>query len=203
MTDQSRSLKDVILPSDLYELTVLLPGEFIDGYQELQKKIMSGVVPLDVFEEMWTGELVDLSWDIFRLRQLKANLLKMEIAKEICSASSIIDEEARKYAVKRDAQRSTREGCITEPADPEFDKLFNSVAATMDMRLVAASVLEKKLDLIDRIDDMTAVYQVRRNAILREISHHRTTFAPVLHGLIAALSETSLCPPSRSQQHGK
>ena len=152
------------------------------------------------------GELIDLSWDIFRLRELKSHFLNIAIAQAIRSVDPIVDQKAKKYDSNRDGLASTKEGCVTEASDPELDKFFHSVASTPDMRLVAAQVLEQKLDCIDRIDGMIAVYQKHRNAILREISHHRLHFAPILQELKAAqleMIEGSLSHQSRGQKHVK
>ena len=191
MTEQTRAPKTskLLTPSDFYGPTALLLGENAEGYQALVQEIMLGLHPFDIFENIWMGELIDLSWDIFRLRELKSQLLNIAIAQAIRSANPIVDQEVKKYESTRDALASTKEGCQTDSSDPELDKLLHSVASTPDMRLVAAQALEQKLDCIDRIDGMITVYQERRNAILREINHHRLNFVPILQELKAAQLE--------------
>ena len=55
----------------------LLLGEDAQGYEELLAQVRRALMPHDVMEEMWIRDVVDLAWDIFRLRRLKANLLRI------------------------------------------------------------------------------------------------------------------------------
>jgi hypothetical protein len=55
----------------------LLHGEDAYGYDELLAQVRRALVPRDVVEEIWTSDFVDLAWDIFRLRRMKANLLRV------------------------------------------------------------------------------------------------------------------------------
>ena len=208
MTEQTRAPKTSkrLMPSDFYGLTELLLGENAEGYQALADNMMLGMHPFDIFEDIWMGELIDLSWDIFRLRKLKSQLLNIAIAQAIRSANPIVDQELKKYESNRDALASTKERCQADWSDPELDEFLYSIASTPDMRLVAAQALEQKLDCIDRIDGMITVYQKRRNAILREINHHRLNFAPILQELKAAqleMIEGGLSHQSRGHKHGK
>ena len=54
------------------------------------------------------------------------------------------------------------------------DKLLASAGLTMDA--VMAQALSLKLDDIERIDRMIATAEGRRNAILREVDRHRSTW---------------------------
>src|SRR5207302_9865874 len=55
----------------------LLLGEDAHGYEELLAQVRRALAPRDVMEEMWIRDLVDLAWDVFRLRRMKANLLRV------------------------------------------------------------------------------------------------------------------------------
>ena len=71
------------LPSDFYGPTTLLLGEDAEGYEVLVNHIMHGLHSFDIFEDIWMGELVDLSWDIFRLRELKSQLLNAKAIRSV------------------------------------------------------------------------------------------------------------------------
>jgi hypothetical protein len=58
------------------------------------------------------------------------------------------------------------------------DKLLASAGLTMDA--VMAQTLSIRLDDIERIDRMIATAEMRRNAILREVDRHRTTWGQEL-----------------------
>jgi hypothetical protein len=46
------------------------------GYDELLAQVRRALTSRDVMEEMWIRDVVDLAWDIFRLRRMKANLMR-------------------------------------------------------------------------------------------------------------------------------
>ena len=190
----------VLMPSDYYEPTQLLLGESVEGYQALAKQITIGFHPFDIFEPIWLGEFVDLTWDIFRLRDLKTKLSNLAFAKSIRAANTLVDQEVKKYERNQKTLASTKDGCQTDLSDPELDEFLYSVASTSDMRLVGAKVLEQHLDCIERIDGMIAIYQARRNNILREVDHHRLNFSPIKTELKAAQFELV---QSQGQKHGK
>jgi hypothetical protein len=53
----------------------LAEGEDAAAYDELLVRISGTVRPADVIEEIWTRDVVDLVWEGFRLRRLKARFL--------------------------------------------------------------------------------------------------------------------------------
>jgi hypothetical protein len=54
----------------------LFEGEDTAAYDELLLARISGAIkPADIFEEVWVRDIVDLSWEVLRLRHLKASLM--------------------------------------------------------------------------------------------------------------------------------
>src|SRR5437868_9988546 len=53
----------------------LMPGEDRAGYDALLAQVARAMSPADVFEEIWVRDVVDLSWQVLRLRRLKASLM--------------------------------------------------------------------------------------------------------------------------------
>src|SRR5215472_7156719 len=53
----------------------LIEGEDAAGYDELLLRVSAAVRPADIFEEIWVRDIVDLVWEAFRLRRLKACLM--------------------------------------------------------------------------------------------------------------------------------
>jgi hypothetical protein len=54
----------------------LLPGEAEAEYAGVARRIVAAAQPKDAIEEFLTRDVVDLTWEIFRLRRLKAGLLR-------------------------------------------------------------------------------------------------------------------------------
>jgi hypothetical protein len=55
----------------------LLPGESETDDAKLTARFLAAAKPRDFIEEILVLDVIDLSWEIFRLRRLKAGLLRM------------------------------------------------------------------------------------------------------------------------------
>src|SRR5713226_6829156 len=53
----------------------LIAGERSAGYDELLARVCETLQPSDVLEHIWIRDIVDLAWDVFRLRRLKVGLM--------------------------------------------------------------------------------------------------------------------------------
>jgi hypothetical protein len=53
----------------------LLPGENEGQYASLAARIVAGARPRDAIEELLTRDAIDLTWEILRLRRVKAGIL--------------------------------------------------------------------------------------------------------------------------------
>src|SRR5262245_18007437 len=56
--------------------SVVLRGEKQSDYEALRARISSRLRPADIFEEIWIRDVVDLVWEVFRLRRLKTALMR-------------------------------------------------------------------------------------------------------------------------------
>ena len=57
--------------------TPLLPGEDGAEFAKLTAQFLAAAKPRDFIEEILAHDAIDLSWEILRLRRLKAGLLRM------------------------------------------------------------------------------------------------------------------------------
>jgi hypothetical protein len=55
----------------------LLPGEDEAEYARLTAQFIAAAKPRDFIEEILVRDVIDLSWEILRLRRLKAGLLRV------------------------------------------------------------------------------------------------------------------------------
>jgi hypothetical protein len=53
----------------------LVPGENEGQYASLAARIVAGARPRDAIEELLTRDVLDLTWEILRLRRVKARIL--------------------------------------------------------------------------------------------------------------------------------
>jgi hypothetical protein len=57
----------------------LLPGEQEAEYATLIARIVAVAQPRDAIEDLLTRDVIDLTWEVFRLRRVKAGILKASI----------------------------------------------------------------------------------------------------------------------------
>jgi hypothetical protein len=147
----------------------LIIGEEPADYAQLTRKVLAVVRPRDFIEEMLTRDVIDLFWEVTRLRRLKAGLLDANRGKgikEILFSLGSTDHEhngdvaARWHAGDKDA----RDGVAEVLA-----------AAGLSVEAVMGQTLSLSIDSIERIDRMIASAEARRGNALREIDRHRAT----------------------------
>jgi hypothetical protein len=145
----------------------LLPGEVQTDYMGVAARIVAVAQPRDAIEEFLTRDAVDLTWEILRMRRMKAGLLRARATKGVGRILSTIGEKdkfprdvfdgpdfAQKWA---SGDASTRR---------EFMQILKRAELSMDD--VMAEALAKKIDTFERIDRMLASAEARRNNALRD-----------------------------------
>jgi hypothetical protein len=148
----------------------LIEGEDGIAYNQLYRSMTEAVKPKDFIEEMWVRDIVDLSWDVLRLRRLKAKLLTYGTAAQVrgylqnlCGASQ--------------AQKLSAE--LGNPsAVARVDELLSPIGHTVES--VTAEVFVAMSETLERIDRMMTSAESRRNTALHEIERHRSSFAQAL-----------------------
>jgi len=145
----------------------LIEGEDAATYDELLVRISTAVRPADIFEEIWVRDIVDLVWEAFRLRRLKACLMTAGARKALAQGLAPVvgwsqaDGLARSWAARAPGAVAAVEEHLA--------------TAGIGLEGVAAQGLCIELDFIERIDRMIMAAEARRNAALREIDRHRAT----------------------------
>jgi hypothetical protein len=164
--------RDITLPPVPFGPAPLVEGEDAGAYDELLVRISSAVRPHDIFEEIWVRDIVDLVWEAFRLRRLKACVMTAGARAALASSLSPLvgreqaDGLARSWAARKPGASAAVEEHLA--------------AAGIGLDGVAAQGLCVKLDVIERIDRMIMAAEARRNAALREIDRHRATLGRAL-----------------------
>jgi hypothetical protein len=172
-----------IVPSgepDFFGPPPLIKGENPADYQALLKRVSIAVQPKDVLDEIWVRDIVDLYWEMLRLRRLKAGLLNASMGDGLRAVLGSL--------------RSTGSSSLTTEAlvqswlngSPDSRKKVEQslAAAGFSMDVVAAAALSKKLDEFERIDVMITRAEARRNNALREIDRHRATLGAALRAAV-------------------
>jgi hypothetical protein len=147
----------------------LAEGEDASAYDELLLRISSAVRPADIFEEIWVRDIVDLTWEVLRLRRLKACLMTV-------GARRALELDLRPL-VGFDQAKGLARGWAARVPDAARQVAEHFAANGIEMENVAAKGLGIELDSIERVERITMAAEARRNAALREIDRHRATLA--------------------------
>ena len=150
----------------------LFDGEDENAYQELLARVQASVRPKDIIEEIWVRDVVDLTWDVLRLRRLKANIMVAATQRAIKKvlAPAIGLETAGKVSADWAAR--------TPGSVDEFNEILTDMELSMDV--VMAEALRMRLDDVESIDRLIVSAEARRNAVLREVDRHRVALADAL-----------------------
>ena len=148
----------------------LLLGEDAQGYEELLAQVRRALMPHDVMEEMWIRDVVDLAWDIFRLRRLKANLLRIRADSALREAIRPMVSNPYKLVEKW----SARDAAAVSTVEAALKR------AGLSMDTVMAATLREEIDHVAQIEAMIASAETRRGVALREVERYRASFAEKL-----------------------
>jgi hypothetical protein len=164
---------------------VLLDGENRAEYEQLLARVTADVEPRDILEEFGVKDIVDLVWEAWRLRRLKANLLKLSARHGLKEVLEPLVREVDPKDPVSTILNAHSAGALVQnwyAKDPNALKQVDALlrAADLTMEQVNAQTLAIKLDDIERIDRMIALAEARRNAALREMDRHRKALAEQL-----------------------
>ena len=160
----------------------LVAGESPADYDELHARVSQALKPSDVIEQIWIRDVVDLVWEVFRLRRLRANLMAAATYEGMRQILEPLLDSPEWFA-KRWARRD-------ESAVQTVEAALAKAGLTMDA--VAAATFSARIGEFERIDRMTMSAEARRNAGLHEIERHRAGFAQRLRRTLQDVEHAEL-----------
>ena len=164
----------------------LLPGEQEAEYATLIARIVAVAQPRDAIEDLLTRDVIDLTWEIFRLRRVKAGILKASINTGI---ERVLDDLGHGPEISFDytEKLAKKWAAGAKTARKEVQAALDKAGLTTDE--VTAKTLESKLDSFERLDRMLASAEARRNNALREIDRHREALGGAVRHAIDEVQE--------------
>ena len=121
----------------------LVPGENEGQYASLAALIVAGAGPGDAIEELLTRDVIDLTWDILRLRRMKAGILNASMHQGVQSVMHRLG-----YGDLEDSTKSWAAG--EKRARKEVTRALAAAGLSMDE--VTATTFELNLETFDRIE---------------------------------------------------
>jgi hypothetical protein len=169
----------------------LFAGEDAAAYDSLLGRVSDVVKPADVLEEIWLQDMVELSWEVARLRRMKAEFLNSSAHRGL---RKVLDA----LLGWKESQDLTAQWA---GKDPDAIRLVERslAAAGMTMNTVMAQTLAASINEVERIERLTAAAELRRNAMLHQIADYRSVFAAQLRRATAGIEDAGFkVIPSRS-----
>ena len=156
---------------DFFGAPSLIRNEQAAGYENLLAQVAAAVTPVDILEQMWVRDVVDLAWQAARWRRLKAALMN-------ACAHEGVDKVLQPFERIDAYGLSKRWAAGDAGAARKVGQLLASAGLTLDA--VMAQTLRLHVDTIERLDRMIMGAEARRNVALRELERHRAGFAAML-----------------------
>jgi hypothetical protein len=129
-------------------------------------------------EEFLTRDVIDLTWEILRLRRMKAGLLRADAGRGVRRILSTIG-----YSNFSGKERFAEEWASgKEKTRLEFGEMLKKAGLTIDD--VMADAFAQLIDSFERFDRMLASAEARRNNALREIDRHRAALGAAVRQVI-------------------
>jgi hypothetical protein len=157
----------------------LITGERAAGYDDLLARVTETLQPSDVLEHIWIRDIVDLTWEVFRLRRLKVDLMAAaawEGMAKVLEPFADPPEEAGRSWARRDPDTVRR-----------AEAALADAGWTMDH--VAARTFSARIGDFERIARMAMAAEAGRNAALHELDLHRASFALRLRRTLQAVED--------------
>lgn len=166
----------------------LLSGEDQKRYDEVEAAIHAAVNPQDIFEKFWLRDLVDHEWEILRWRRLTVGLVTAT-QQEALKQSLYPLLRAAQYRLRGlDAEELARDFVMGKKSSiKEVNEVLSTAGLTWDF--ILAEAMSLKIGAIESFDCMCKTAEVRRDAQLRQIEHHRKSLGPALRAAINQIED--------------
>jgi hypothetical protein len=175
----------------------LLKGEDPDSWEKLHAAVSAAVVPADIFEIIWTRDIVDHEWNVLRLRRLWAGLITATQLQGLANVLRPLMSNTLLGVEYSEVELLALKFTLHQPdAVKEVKGLLET--AGMPWEAVLAQTMTFNAETFERIDRMCMTAEVRRDAAQREIDRRRTGFAERVRRAFAQLKpgECLECDPA-------
>jgi hypothetical protein len=160
----------------LFARPPVLSTEDPQAYSALYRKFTDMLRPADVFEYIWTHDIVHLTWEIQRLRCLSADFMSRAAHGRGGEPGGWRGEDPLEKAVIDWTKAAERDADAAGTRIPDLPRRSDPVPATPTPWDLAAGFIGN-IESYERTDKLLASAELRRNALLREIDQRRASFA--------------------------
>jgi hypothetical protein len=178
----------------------LLPGENAGEYQALRRAMSNALQPKDVFERIWVVELASQVWEAARYRKMMASLVstteRMALERVLTPIVPKQQFEFESRAVQLSAECVRKDKAAIE----EVQQHLKTAGLTWDV--VAAEAMAIRMSEFQRLNQMLAKTEARRNSTLKAIERHRTGLGEQLRAIADQFETTKVHEvPNQASPH--
>ena len=157
----------------------ILPGEDASAYDKLTYKFRETMSPRDIVEEILVRDVIDLTWEVQRLKNFKRDFLHLNRGNAL---EKVFDQFAGYSFANRELSDKWRKG------DPKAIEKVNEELSSrgFEISVVDAMNFRLQIDQIERMDRLIMQAEARRSAHLREVDRHRSVLAEIMREAIQA-----------------
>jgi hypothetical protein len=155
----------------------LMPGESLNDYEAIRDMIIQEITPQSGIEWLWAADLIELSWDIVRYRELRQKMLEIRRRDAIDAMLQRLDLPGIPHPFRQSARDQTRLNAEQWQTDPIANAEIENRLTTqgIDDGSVNAEVLIQSRELFIMFDSLMQSAQARRIMLLREINRRRVS----------------------------
>ena len=155
--------------------SLLLPGENLRDFETIRQMMVDDIQPQTNIEWLWTSDLVELSWEILRYRNLKDRILDTHRAAAIAAILQRLDGEGMPAEAMPMVQLQAKRTAAEWREDPEaaIEIEGRLCRSGFDPMAINAEVFIQAREFFVMFDQLIHFAQSRRIGLLREISVRR------------------------------
>jgi hypothetical protein len=160
-----------------------IPGESAASYDELLTRMTETLKPGDLIEEVWVRDIVDMTWEILRLRRLNAGMLAGGARHGL---DNLLSDLGAPGAYDTSKGWAAADRLAAERVNGTL------AAAGLSMHAVMARTLSENIRDIETIERITMTLEARRNASLEQIDRRQAKLALRLRRTIEEVEAVEL-----------
>ncbi len=165
-----------LIPDDIKDLfgkRPLIFGEDPELYDALLSRAAVAVNPTDIIEWLYLKDVVDITWEIQRLRRFQAAMINNGRKKAAGEILAAVLDEGKGAMIGPKEKTGWAHQFLT--GNNEIKEVFFSQMAThgLDNDSIMAAAFNANIPTLEIMDRMLAVAEARRDKMLREIENRR------------------------------
>lgn len=175
----ARQTETFDVPQEFYDLLgspTFAPSDNSANYSLIVKRMLESIRPKDFIERLFVRDLIDLTWEECRLRQIREALLaesRSAAVERLLMRKNLreVPEGAERIA-RAQAKDQFKNWANDRAKRKEIEEDLNKHSQGEDQAILAASYSEIYKEL-ESVKKSIAFAQQRRMGLLREIEHRR------------------------------